>query len=524
MFGLRSKRAEDAFASLGADNRASNAHFSLRKSTIDDNELSSSAIVPTHTSIKVKSNYVLPPVSSDTEVMQERLQRLEDEDQWSSSHTMMVIKYNGSSLSFWILCAASMCFAILNGYHGYVSAGGVAAGDAPIIIGLLYWTIELTVPMSAHLVSWGSKGQSRWGIRVMGTVAYGLGVCFSLLILQAHFSSGASTTAVKAKTAETLLGSDTAQLERARATVDELRKRVGTNSSASLQAKMDKLLATPISRKETLGQATRECAGVKENKQQKRLCEDYQTLSVLQADAVTLEKADLTVDKATGNLAVEARFDGIGHDAQDRVFSTVIGTSLENVQLFKASFIALMAALLTHILWIAHGALVNTAIVRKRDAMFEKNMLARALDRDRTRRETAAEREEAARASELARIAAETKAAKERSEAEAARITAETQAAFMAQQTGHKIALAVASAPLREQPTVIQLQRFFSERAVQAPELAMQIGIFHDDYNRWSNQNGIVPVTVDRFVQLVKEIGMSVSSDGRIVGAAIKTR
>jgi hypothetical protein len=68
------------------------------------------------------------------------------------------------------------------------------------------------------------------------------------------------------------------------------------------------------------------------------------------------------------------------------------------------------------------------------------------------------------------------------------------------------------------------LQRYFTERAVQEPALAMQIGIFHDDYNRWSNQNGIVPVTVDRFVQLVKEIGMSVSSDGRIVGAAIKTR
>jgi hypothetical protein len=206
------------------------------------------------------------------------------------------------------------------------------------------------------------------------------------------------------------------------------------------------------------------------------------------------------------------------------VFSTVIGTSLENVQLFKASFIALMAALLTHILWIAHGAMVNIAIVRKRDAMFEKNMLSRALERDRTRRETAAERAEAERAAELARIVAETQAAKERSAAEAQRITAETQAAFMSQQTGHKIALAVASAPLREQPTVIQLQRYFTERAVQGNEFTMQIGIFHDDYNRWSNQHQIVPVTVDRFVQLVKEIGMAVSPDGRIVGAAIKTR
>jgi hypothetical protein len=463
----------------------------------------------------------IPVPTNHVELMQERLQRLHDEEKWASSHTTMVVAHNKASLAFWLLCSASLCFALLNGYHGFTSSGAFTAGMASVVIAILYFTIELTVPISAHLMSWGSKGQARWAIRMIGIAAYVLGVCFSLLILQGKFSSGANSAAVKADAAAALLSTDKEQLARARQTAAELRGKVGSRSADSIMSDMKAVLATQITKRDTLGDVTDECQGNRRNSQQRDLCAKYETLRSLHADAIALARADDVIEKSAGRLADGDRFTGIGGDAQDKIFSSLLGTSLDTIQLFKASFIAVMAALLTHLLWAAHGMTVNIAIAKHRDEMFEKNALGRALEREEDRKRNAAAEAERARA-EAERMAAAEKAARD---AELARTAAETTAQFLAAKgTNNLVAQAVASAPLREQPVAIQLQRYFTERAIMGADFTMQVGIFHDDYAVWCQRNGLSPVPVDRFVQLVKDIGMHISVDGRVVGAALRSR
>lgn len=462
--------------------------------------------------------------ASHIDLMHERMQQIQDAEEWENSHTSLVMKYNRASLAFWLLCICSLAFATLNGYHGFAASGGMAVGGAAVIIAVLYFTIELTVPVSAHLMSWGSKGQSRWAIRMIGLTAYVLGVCFSLLILQGKFSSGAGNSAARTQAAEAIVSMDQENLKRARQTAATLGPKLNGRSADSIMSEMKAILATPMSRRDTLGDVTDECQGTKRNQQQRDLCAKYDGLRTLHADAIAYARALAEIEKAGTNLLDKGRSEGIGMDVQDKIFARLLGTDLSNIQLFKASFIAVMAALLTHLLWAAHGMTVNHSIAKKRDETFEKKALGRALERDRVAKENAV-----ARAAEEARVArekaeAQAREAERMAKAEADRIAAETQAAFLAAKSGQTIAMAVANAPLREQPVAIQLQRYFTERCIQGPEFTMPVGIFHDDYNVWCRGHMLQPVTVDRFVQLVKEIGMHLSVDGRVVGAALRSR
>lgn len=447
------------------------------------------------------SAFTIPTPGTHLEMMEERLQRLQDEEVWQQSHTQLVISYNKTSLAFWLLCSASLCFALLNGYHGFSSSGAAVAGAAAFIIGFLYFTIELTVPVSAHLMSWGAKGQARWAVRVIGIIAYALGVAFSLLILQGKFSSGADTASARAEAQATVYATDREQLETARQTVSSLRARVGSKSPDSVLDEMKVLLAQPMNKRESLGDTTDECQGQRRTAKERDLCSQYDTLKRLHGDAVTYAKAQSDVARLAGNMTDVGRTSVRSADVQDKVIANLLGMKLENIQLFKASFIALMAALLTHLLWAAHGHTVNISIARKRDEVFEKNALKRALDRENSK-----------------------KAAEEAAQAAAARRTAEeTTAAFMkAQGTHQKVASAIATAPLKEQPVVVQLQRYFTERAIMGTDFTMQVGMFHDDYSLWAKNQGLTPVTIDRFVSIVKDVGLGISADGRVVGAAIR--
>jgi hypothetical protein len=462
--------------------------------------------------------------ASHIDLMSERLQRIQDEQEWENSHTALVMKYNRTSLAFWLLCICSLCFALLKGYHGFAASGGWVVGASAIIIAALYATIELTVPVSAHLMSWGSKGQSRWAIRLIGLSAYILGVAFSLLILQGKFSSGAGDSANRTAAAEAIVSMDQEQLKTARATAAALRPKVGDRSADSFMSEMKSILATSISKRDTLGDVTDECQGAKRDQKQRDLCGKYDGLRLKHADAIALARAEATIEKAGSNLLNKERSAGVGMDVQDKIFARVLGTDITNIQLFKASFIAVMAALLTHLLWAAHGMTVNHSIAKRRDETFEQKALGRALERDRVQRETAVQRAADEETRRLANIQAETEAAERRSRAEADRVAAETQAAFMAAKNGHQIATAVANAPLREQPVAIQVQRYFTERSLMGADFTMPVGLFHDDYNVWCRGHQLQAVTVDRFVELVKQIGLHISVDGRIVGAALRTR
>ena len=464
------------------------------------------------------------PTDTNLDLMQERLHQLKDQEEWENSHTSLVIKYNKSSVAFWLLCTCSLSFALLNGYHGFSTSGGIDAAASALIIAVLYFSIELTVPVSAHLMSWGSKGQSRIAVRAVGTISYVLGVCFSLLILQGKFSSGAGSSAAHSAAAEAVVSMDQERLKTARNTAAILRPKLNGRSADSIMSEMKSILSTTITKRDTLGDITDECQGVKRDQKQRDLCSKYDNLRILREDAIALAEADKTIEKSGTNLLDKNRSAGIGMDAQDKIFARLLSTDLSNVQLFKHSFIAVIAAMLTHLLWGAHGMTANRAIAKARDSNFEKKALSRALERNRAAEETAASRLEKERQAELERINAQARAAEATARAEAERIAAETQAAFLAQKNGHQIALAVANAPLKEQPVAIQLQRYFTERCLQGPDFTMPISLFHDDYNVWCRGHQLQPVTVDRFVQLVKDIGMNITIDGRILGAALRSR
>lgn len=476
----------------------------------------------TQVSAGVTASTSIPTPTDNVALMQERLAALQDQEHWASSHTSLVIAHNKTSVIFWLLCVASLCFATLNGYHGYTSSGAATAGLAAIVIGALYFTIELTVPISAHLMSWGSKGQSRWAIRIIGTLAFVLGVGFSLLILQGKFSSGASQSAVKAEVAQSMLGSDQERLKAARDNATKLKDRVAGKSPQSVIEEMKTLLSMPTNKRgETLGDASDECQGTRRTSQIREACAKYDALKSLHADAITYQKAMDDIEKFSINLSKSGRYDAVGNDAQDEMFSWMLGTSIKSIQLFKASFIAVMAALLTHLLWAAHGMTVNASIATHRDSMYEKGKLNRALSRE----EQMAKAREQAKLDEEARTAAAAEAARLAEEVSKSRTAEETTAEFLAARgTNTKVAQAVAAAPLREQPAAIQVQKYFTDRTIMDTGLTMQLGIFHDDYSVWCRHNTLQALPIDRFKRLVEEIGLAVSQDGRIVGAALRSR
>jgi heme exporter protein D len=465
---------------------------------------SGGATAPTGNGTAASTGSVTPPPlpvpQNNIDALKERLERINDEAQWQQTHAALLWQHNVKSVGFWLLVTASGCFAILNGYHGYTTSGGALA-LAAVIIGVLYAIIECTVPISAHLMSWGAKGQARFMIRGMGFVAYCLGVSFSLLILQGKFSSGADSASAQAEAKATIYDTDRGQMARAKATVEALSAKVGTRSADSVSAEMKVILSQPTSKKTTLEETTDGCTGTRRTTQEKKLCGDYDTLRKLLEDAKSLDKANAEIARLSANLTDVSRTSTKSADASDKALAKIINVDLSNLQMFKASAIAMVAALLTHMLWAAHGMTVNGAIARKRAELMERNTLQRAVERESTREE----RE---------RIAAEV---------EKRRIAEETSAAYLAAKGTNKMTvMASVSGPLIEQPAVVQLQRYFTERSMLGNDFSMQISQFHDDYSMWCRHQKLTAVSIERFVQLVKDIGMGISADGRVLGAAIK--
>jgi hypothetical protein len=427
---------------------------------------------------------------SNIELAREQLSSIEDLDYWNQSHKQLIIEYNKYSILFWVLSAASLCFSTLNAYHGFTTSGAFSVGMASFVIGFLYFVIEFTVPVSAHLMSWGSRGESRWTVRGLGIIAYTLGVVFSLLILQGKFSSGADTASAQSEGKAIVFSADKDGLLRAQEIVKSLSARVAGRSPESILAEMNSILATRTSGGLTLAEATTNCTGERKLSKQRSLCAQYDGLVRLREDALTVREANAKIDKLTDNLTDTTRVTTKSSDVQDRVISAVSGVPLENIQLFKSSIIAIMAALLTHMLWAAHGLTVNLAISKKRDQHFAKSRLRRVVAN---------------------------------AERDAATFVRQTEAQFMISRgTPERVARAVSMAPLREQPVATQIQTYFNNCAIIGDEFSMQAGIFHDHYCAWSRNEGVIPVSVDRFVAIVKDLQFGISQDGKIIGAAIK--
>lgn len=424
---------------------------------------------------------------------------MQDEETWEKQHASIVWQYNKTSTIFWVLCVCSLCFAALNGHHGFTSSEKTVGLFGAVSISVLYFFIEMTIPASSHLVSW--QGQNKWLIRICGTLALFLGIGFSLVILQSKFAGGADGAAARAAIIAKTINSDASEMDQAAARITSLRNRVGDKSAARYLEEMKAIMATQISKRETLGEMTNECQDNKRTSKQKELCTQYESLKGLREDALTLANEESRFANLRGSLKSSSS-EAVGNaHAADMVWSRITGFSLSNIQTFKASLIAMAAALLTHILWLAYGATVNGAIARKRVQVLSQNSLRRSVDRNRSQRE-----QDALRAAE-----------------EEARLARQTNADFLAaKSTQHKVLKAITAAPIVEQPAAIQIQKFFTEQTIMMDGMSSRIGDCHDHYSQWARGTGIVPLPLDRFIAVTKDVGLGVSSDGRIIGASLK--
>lgn len=433
--------------------------------------------------------------ADNVDTLEEQLRRIEDEEAWRKSHTRLILQYNASSVAFWLLMIASLSFAALNAFYGYQGAtadqvAGTIAYSA-WVIAFLYATIELTVPVSAHLVSWEGQGAAKWAIRVIGTLAFGIGVGFSLLILQGKFASGADSAGARSEIVADALAGDRTSLTELQSQRAELARSVGVRDARSFETEVATILATPIGRK-TLADTTDECSGTRKSATEREKCAQVDSLRRKVADAKTLAGLDERIATVRASLtgAVDKGQVARTANVQDKVISTITGWNMESIRLLKASFIAMMAALITHMLWAAHGMTVNAAISKRRDEMMRKNALKRAVDRHHAHEARAAEQT-------------------------AAKFTALSGAT-------KRVAAAIEAAPLLEQPAVLQVQRFFTERALLGEQFMCPISLAHDEYLTWARTNGVASMPIDRFAIVLEHAGLGVTRDGKIVGATMK--
>jgi hypothetical protein len=182
-----------------------------------------------------------------------------------------------------------------------------------------------------------------------------------------------------------------------------------------------------------------------------------------------------------------------------------MGSSIENVQLFKGSIMALFAALLTHLLWAAFGITVNAEIARERESLIVGNSLIRAIARKKdeqatTQRDIEREKLDAVEATKLA--------------FELAKKPTEVKS--------NKSAINDVSG-LSQHSILVQLQEFLISCCVISPSLKVSVGILHDNYAQWCTVNGHSPIQVDKLVQLLRELKITVETDGSVCGVAIKS-
>jgi hypothetical protein len=436
--------------------------------------------------------YVMPAnlTTGGLEAIDERLHQIKDEEAWRNSHTKLVLKYNFSSLSFWLLLIASLCFASLNAHHGYL--GGLASGTiAAVVIAFIYFTIELTIPVSAHWVSWAGDGGHKWTVRLIGIIAYGLGVIFSLLILQGNFAKSADSTQANTEVASLAFASDTHGLKQAMEQREQLVSKVKRSVSA-VKTELDTVLAAPFG-KETLSSKTEDCTARRRPGRERDLCEKVDALKVEGGNAEALATLDEQIEKLkTGLMDRSKTGDNVqSSDASNKALSKLTGYSTKSIEAYKPSLLAMIAAFITHILWGAHGMTVNSGIRGRQREHMEVSALTRAVEREHRK----------------------------------VKLTAEETNAEFARRQGmqENVASTMMRSPLSEQPAAMQVQAFFTERTIMGDLYSQSVGIIHDDYAQWAKSGRLPILNISRFAEIVRGIGMAISADGRVLGAAIRS-
>lgn len=433
-------------------------------------------------------------VAVNADHIREQLAALEDEERYNETHFRHVIRYNLTSPLFWVLMIASMCFAVLNAHHGWVTSGGEIMATVALTIAMLYFVIELTIPVSAHLMTWSAPGYVRYLVRFLGVVSFSLGVAFSLTILQSNFTTGAETAATRAENNSDLLKGDRDSFKSLSAEIVELRAKSGGRTESSIADDMKVLLAQTVRKGgDTVGEASNNCTGERNNKVVRETCAEFDRLSRQKSAAHDLAEKQAQLDNVRSRIG-GASEEGVAKNAKasDSVLAGMFGVNVDTLTSVKPTVIALVAAFLTHLLWAAHGASVNVAIARHRESALKRASLKRALD-----------------------------FASQHHEEHIKRVTQE----FLTKRGGvnERAAAAIAGAQLADQPIHLQVTQFLNERTVMGPDFAQSVGVIHDHYSRWCGSNNVDRAPIDKFVSVLKTIGVDVASDGRVIGAAVKS-
>lgn len=457
-----------------------------------------------------------------TQRLREELAALEDEDGWHKQHAKLVRRYNLTSPYFYVLAAASLCFAVLNGIHGYTTSngGGVDFSSAmfwtAVVIGGLYFTVELTIPVSSHFVSWSSEGWSRWLVRCVGVLAFAFGVMFSLTILQSKFTSSSDSAVTAMTTKAKLRSSESDDFDSLTTQIAELTVKVKGRSVDSIRRDIATALAQPVTKTKTVDEVTDGCTGPRKEAKAREVCAEVDSLNRMLGNAQDLEKLTGRRDDLAAALASSGTRGMVVGDAlsSERPLAALLGWDANKLRMMKSAGVAAIAALLTHMLWLGYGAMVNSAVSAQRQIAIKRASLTRAVARS--------EAEDVARAGDISATFASKRGAHGMPGAIPPPLPA--MAVGLGVHAPHVTVGAGGHSPIHEQQLIVQVQAFFNDQTVLGDAYAESIGAIHNAYMDWCRAQApqLAPARLDRFHHIVTQLHFVVTENGRVLGAALK--
>lgn len=448
--------------------------------------------------------------------LKDRLAQLSDHNAWESSYFRKAVTSNLKSVTFWPLATVTGAFALLNANHGYSTtaanalSNGAGLDVVAALVAAIYFVVEITIPGSAHLISWNTDSRVRkFTVRLIGSIAFVLGVTFSLTILQSKFVSGSDSAAAVADVKADEFKANKTGFASTSALIAELRTKVKGKTPDGIMSDIGTLLSQPSSERssKTVADASDECTGSRKLAKVREVCAEVDSLKRLYNDAKSLErlegqaadfKQELTSGKR-GPLVADAR-------AGDKILASITGLKIDALREWKSAMIPLVAALITHLLWTAHAFTINSSLENTRRAQAESVSLSRAIERLETAK---------------ARNVAETAAA----------FSSAVRTVPIPNAVSHGVQTVTGAPLLAHDGTmnahVTATQKFLLERTIMGDGYTQSIGIVYDHYTEWMNNPnsgvGLKALPLDRFkFLLTASMGLRVTDDGKLIGVAVK--
>ena len=332
---------------------------------------------------KDDSGSFIEELSSEIEKARAELERLSDIEVWQRSAVWHIFWLNFRSIRFYILSTGTFCFAALNGIHGYQA--GISQGTSTAIaIAALYAAVEFSIPISAHMATWsGTKSGSKYAIRILGTVTLLLGMLFSLLILQGKFSSSSDGIFLKSEVTKQATNAELSSMRQA------VRRRNYLASLNLLPPAAIKSKILSLKQEKSCGRrgrslcwkSTKGCTNATASKSLD-FCRRYATLASNLASSIELGRLNKRIDRLKVDVTSSST-EGIVSESNDEVISLVTGLKKATIQLVKPSLLATIVAIIIHIMWSAHGMMVNSSVSSRMDEFLKRRELERFVESSR---------------------------------------------------------------------------------------------------------------------------------------------